>query len=373
MIPMDIVFKRLFSVNLCHRYYENRLSNDFLIVPTALTQNRMRDYGLLFRQTATGMTVLYEENPNQEGPRKALQESLRFSFMLQSRNPWLLNYSDLPLDLPPGQLYCLNNLKDNVQDGQLLLTRAAFVSRQDALELKPLVFQYRDASPESDAELRITDEGGVVKVTQQVRVVEGHAVWTIDLRGPGPGAYRMEIDGTEKNRFYASDELEGQKVFGLVDIVHSPQVPKGYQFTDPDHDHAVLPKTYLVEIDNRKTYWKFYVVLKYQLKGVKPEAWPAGWPENWAVVNPAQPSVKIEPRPAGMKTLADGNLAVPFVSDTPMALQEEPVKGLALKKVTGNGNGTVIREMGNLPNPSVGSVVPDPGESKVFSEVFVCI
>jgi hypothetical protein len=370
---MDIVFKKLFSVDLRHRYYKNRVSKDFLVTPTTLTQRRMLAHGLLFRQTATGMTVLYEENPDQEGPRRALQESLRFSFTLQPRNPWLLNYSDLPLDLPPGHVYYLSNLNDNVREGQLLLTRNAFVSPDDALELKPLVFQHRDALRGSDAEMRIKDEGGLVKVRQRTRVVEGYATWTIDLRGQGPGAYRMEINGTEKGRFYASEGLEGQKVFALVDLLHSPQVPEGYRFTDPDHDHAVVAKTYLVDIDNRKTFWKFYVVLKYRLKGVKPEDWPAGWPEDWAVVNPARPSVKIEPRAVGIKTLADGNLAVPFVSDTPLDLQEEPVKGLVLKKVTGNGNGAAIREMGNLPNPSVGGVVPDPGEGKVFSEVFVYI
>lgn len=373
MSPVDIVFKDLFSISLRHRYYANGVSQDFLIVPTALTQSRMRDYGLLFRQTATGMTVLYEEDPALKGPRRAFQETLRFSFMLQPRNPWLLNYSDLALDLPSGRFYYLNNLNDNVLGGRLLLTRAAFVSSQDVLSLKPLVFQHRDALPGPDAELRITDEFGKVRVSRQARVVEGYAVWTIDLRGCGPGSYRMEINGTEKERFYASDELEGRKFFGLIDVLHGPQVPESYRFTDPEQGNAIEARTYHVEIDNRKTYWKFYVVLKYQLKGVKPEDWPAGWPEDWAVVNPEQPSVEIKSPPGSRKTLADGNLAVPFVSDAPLPLKEAPVKGLALKKVSGNGNGTTLREVVNLPKPPVGAVVPDPEEDKIFSEVFVYI
>jgi hypothetical protein len=375
-MEMETVFQRLFSVDIRHRYYRDGVSRDFEIEPTSLTRRLMGNYGLLFRKTAAGFSLLYEADPTDsthQKLRKSLEENLRFSFLLQGRDHRLLNYSDLPLDLPAGSVYSLNNLKDNVENGRLLLTRSSFLSSEDALPAKPLMFQYRHPLTGSGPELRILDETGATVKRERLTAGEGDALWAVDLRAHGPGQYRLDVDGTEQARFYASNEPAGQGIFAMIDILHGSHVPAAYRFADPGQDPTVKPKTYIMEIDTRRTHWKYTVVLKYRLKDKKPEEWPPGWPEDWAVLVPGDPTVKIQPRPGEIKTVADGNLAVPFVADTPLPLQDEPVKGIALKKVNGNGNGSGLRELQNLPNPSLDGIVPVPEENKVFSEVFVYI
>jgi len=373
---METVFQNLFSVDIQHRYYRDGVSRDFEVVPTPRTGRLMENYGLLFRKKAGGFKLLYEADPTDplyRKPRRSLEEELRFSFLLQWKNFRLLNHSDLPLDPPPGSVYYLNNLHHTIEGGKLLLSRSSFLSSQDLLQSKPLMFQYRTALTGPGAHLQVMNEAGETVKRERVMAFEGRASLQVDLRAHGPGPYRLEVDGTEAARFYASDDLEGRKVFALVDILNSGHVPTAYRFTDPEQDHAVTSKAYIVEIDTRRTYWKYNVVLKYRLRNEAPEEWPPGWPGDWAVVVPGHPTVKIEPRPGEIKTLGDGNLAVPFVADTPLPLREEPLKGIGLKRVNGNGDGAVLRELDNLPNPSLDGVVADRKEKKVFSEVFVYI
>lgn len=373
---METVFQNLFSVDIQHRYYRDGVSRDFEVVPTPLTCRLMENYGLLFRKTAGGFNLLYEADPTDplyRRPRRALREELRFSFLLQWKNFRLLNHSDLPLDAPPGSVYYLNNLNQKIEGGKLLLSRSPFLSSQDSLLSKPLMFQYRTALTGPGADVQVINEAGETVKRERVMAFEGRALWPVDLRAHGPGPYRLEVDETEEARFYASDDLVGRKVFALVDILKNDHVPAPYRLTDPEQDHAVTPKAYIVEIDTRRTYWKYNVVLKYRLKDTAPADWPPGWPGDWAVVVPGRPSVRIEPRPGEIKTLADGSVAVPFVADTPLPLREEPLKGISLKRVNGNGNGAVLRELDNLPNPPLDGIVPNRDENKVFSEVFVYI
>ena len=66
-------------------------------------------------------------------------------------------------------------------------------------------------------------------------------------------------------------------------------------------------------------------------------------------------------------------LAVPFVSDAELPLQQAPINGVQLKRSNGAGNGSGIREIENLPNPSVTSIVPNDSENKIYSEIFIYV
>ncbi len=376
---MKFEFPRLFDVEIHHHYYTTKISRDFVITPTRACQSLMRDYELLFRTTARGFSVYYareEMNAGPSHPLKPIEENVKFSFMLRSRKRYLLNFSNLPLDIPSGAIYYMNNLNDNIQQDALLLTADAnseFLTALDAIEFKPLVFQHRFESQNPSAEIEILDEHSNTVIQKTVGAVDGEFNHRVDLRRREPGRYTLYIEGAPEDRFYAGDERIGRDIFALIDIYHHDNVSESYRFTDPLNNHTPLPKTYVVKIDNRKTFWKYYLVLKYRLNDQTPEEWPADWPGNWTIAIPSDPPIAIGPRVDEIRTMADGALATPFVSDVELPMLEKPVKGIRLESSNGNGNSGGIREIENLPNPSAASITPDDSDNKIYSEVFVYV
>jgi hypothetical protein len=376
---MKIIFEPLFAVEIYHFYYTSTFSEDFVVVPTAACRRLLQNYALIFRSNAKGFAVFYEafeDDSRNLHPIRPIAEDVRFSFRLQSKNPYLINFSDLPLDLAKRTIYYLHNRHDNPQNNELLLsadTVAAFVSQQDALKLAPLVFQYHLESSNPTAQLKILDEWSNSVITETKTVVEGVVDYPVDLRGLGPGKYTLTIDGVQKEQFYAAEELSGQNVFGLIDILRHDSVPAAYQFTNPAQNHDVAAKTYAVKINTRKTFWRYYVALKNRTKYPTPADWPNDWPDDWTIAYPSQQGVSIDPQPGALRTLVDGTVAVPFVADAALPLQQAPIKGIQLKKSQGSEHSSSLRFADNLPNPSIASIVPDISSNKIYSEIFIYV
>jgi len=379
---LQIRYEKLFEVEIYHNFYTNRISADFMIAPTAICRRLLRQYSLLFRTTVKGFAVFYEVAPagGDDGlPLKPIAEEVRFSFILRARNPLLTNYSELPLDIPPGAIYYLTNLNDNVRDGQLLLnsdTTSEFLTGQDVLELRPQVFRHRFDSANTVERLEIRDQFSNPVIRQSVPIVEGKFSYPINLRPVGAGLYTLMIEDGDTARFYASDELTGQNVFGIIDLFRSAHVPQNYQFTDASHDHAVSRKSYAIKIDNRKTIWKYFLVLKYHpFKDKPPSEWPKKWQKKLKIIYPSEPPIELTPQIENVRTMADGNPAIPFESPTALPLQEAPIKGIHLQpNGDGNGNGSdFLRRIDNLPTPAIASVLPNVTDNKIYSEIFIYI
>lgn len=363
---MKIQFDILFEVEIYHNYYNSGISEDFNIVPTSISQKILRNYGLLFRKTSKGFVVLYEYvlELEQKHPLKPIEENIKFSFILQSKNPYLINYSNLPLDKKPNQIYRLHNLNDNQQNGNLLLTSddtINHVSQNDRIEIKPQLFQYSFESLNETAEMEILDElrNPVPKSKRNVAIVDGILNYLVNLQSFAPGKYILKVDGDQKLEFYSSDELVGKNnVFGVIDIFRNDSVPNLYQFTKPNND--VKQKTYQVKIDNRMTYWKYYIVLKYRVKDVKPDDFSLTYPDSNGT------NVKFES--LNKEELADGTVTFPFLSNIELPLKQVPVKGIKLDKTNSNGNRL---EIANLPIPSVKTLTKIKNE--LYSNMYVYI
>jgi hypothetical protein len=377
---MNAAYKELFRITLSHYYYTSGQCADIRIKPTLRSRQLIKDYGLLYVETAEGIAVHYPAvagPSDQLIPLKPISEAVGFSFMLQSENPYLFNFSELPLDTSPSAIYYFNNLSANVQNGKLLVSAdsgSPFVSTLDTIELRPQQFDYRaDSGGATTADVEIRDAWDRSLVQETVPVVEGILNYRINLRRTSPGQFNFLVDGVSKLRFYADDQLIGRKVFGLINIYRDDSVPAAYQFTNPAQQHTVVPKTYRLEIDKRKTFWKYYVALKYRLKNQTPDEWPTDWPADWEIVYSPDPAVHIAPDAGKIKTLTDGTLAVPFIADTALPLQEAPIKSVQLKKTGHGANASGIREVDHLPNPSVKTIVPDDSDHKIYSEVFIYV
>lgn len=376
---MDAIYKKLFEIKLSHRYYTSGQCADIRIKPTPRCGQLLKDYGLLCVETAEGLTVRYPAVAGPESqlvPLKPVSESISFSFILQSENPYLLNFSDLPLNASPSAVYRFDNLAANVHEGKLLISADGdnpFVSALDAIELRPQQFNYRADHGTALAAVEIRDAWDLTLVQDTVPVLEGALNYRVDLRRNLPGAFNLLVDGVPQLAFYADDQLTRRNVFGLINIYRDDRVPVAYQFTDPVQQHAVLPKTYCLVFNRRMTFWKYYVALKYRLKNLTPDKWPKDWPDDWKIIYTPDPSVDIAPDAGNVKTLTDGTLAVPFTADAPLPFQETPIKNVQLKKTGPGANASGIREIDHLPNPSVRSIVPDASDGKIYSEVFIYV
>ncbi|NOZ26268.1 MAG: hypothetical protein GXO94_09300 [Nitrospirae bacterium] len=352
-------FRTLFEVEILHNYYKSGVSGDFRTEPSTSCLGTLEDHALLFRRTAGGFAVMYETSG--EGttePLKPLNGEIKLSFILTAENPFLLNYTDLPLQSPSAHIYHLHNMNDNQQDGDLLLTSGtstAYVSTEDRLELRPRYFRYSADSAGPSSEVEIRDERGRLIHGETVRVMNGKLEFPVDLRRREPGRFSLGIDGTTALEFYASDELAGRGAFGVIEIFVNDDVPPSYRFTA--QGGGVTGKRYSVKFDRRRTYWKYLVVLKYR-KDAAPEDLSVSYPD------PAVTFGREE-----LQTLSDGTKAVPFVSNVPLPMQSEPVKGIQLKKDGGNG----IFEIENLPNPSVRLVRPGIPDDRVYSDIYVYV
>ncbi len=379
---MKIQFNSLFDVEILHNYYLSQYLKNLDIVPTETCQRHLKNYGLLFKKTEKGFVVFYEviEETNADShPLRPITKNVRFTFLLQSKTRYLINFSDLPLKSPAKHLFYLSNMNNNPQSGKLLLssnTSSEFISSEDNLEFEPLVFTYQAESASSSVDIKINDQWSNTVTSETVAIVEGKLNFEINLRGHGPGKFSLLVDDIEVKKFYASDEVVGKNVFGLIDIFRDDRVPENYQFTDTDNNHDVLAKTFTARIDNRKTFWKYYVVLKYR-KDIDPQDLSIEFftqtdngngddddtdSGNGEITTSFERKTPIE--------RSDGLTAVPFISQAMLPLQEDPIKNIQLKKTSSNSSGMFT--IHNLTNPSAATITRDDG-GQFLSEIYIYV
>lgn len=358
---MKIDFQPAFAVDIRHDYYPDGISTDFQIVPSSDCCQLLKSNGLLFKETPGGFTVLYETDGSDGpvSPKRKIDNPLALSFILFSKTPFLLNYSNLPLDKTLDQIFYLSNRRKTPDDGRLLLSAAAdkeFLSVSDLLSLRPQRFQVNiDTIADSSLWELLDDRGGLVH-RQRVMTIEGTSTYLVDLGGKSPGAYVLRCDGDDHLQFYAADQLVGRSPFGVIEIAVDSQVDTAFAFVDAAG--KVQCRRYLLKLQARKTTWEYYVVAKYET-GLAPDD---------LQVSLDEPSVSFD-RQAAI-TLADGSTAVPFVADSELPLSRKPLKGITLHKKKGPSTAKLVID--NLPNPSVAELIPAGGDN-LISRVYVYV
>lgn len=358
---MKIDFQKAFAVDIQHDYYPDGVSTDFMVAPTPHCQELLNRYGLLFKETSIGFVVLYEttgvDGPPE--PKRPLDGLPELSFVLWSKSPYLLNYSNLPLDKTPDQIFYLSNRQKSLHSGQRLLSAdplGEFLSEVDLLSLQPQRIQVALETSADSVLWEVFDPQGTQKLRQRVVTVEGSNSYQIDLRTHTPGRYLLRRDGVDHFEFYSADRLVSGFPFGLIEIAGDSTVSNDFTFVTSSGD--VQFRRYQLKLQARKTTWEYLIVAKYETE-----------------VKPSDLTVTLEDPPVTFArqsavTLADGSSAIPFVAGTPLSLRQQPLKGIALSKK--KGSSTPKLDIDNLPNPTVSEVIPAGGDS-VISRVYVYV
>jgi hypothetical protein len=340
---MNIKYDILFQVDLIHTYYR-RKGSDFIVEPTERTRSLLNRYGLLFKKTQAGFVVLYEVNADGSGGTKAVrpvEEDLVLSFATTSASPYVLNYSDLPLDRPNERIYRFHNVRENRQNNLLLLsadTAKPAVTGQDLVPLRPCLFHHAIAAA-VPLEIELKHELLGTVVNTRIAPVEGVVDIPVDVRRFSPGMFQLKAGGQSALSFYAGDELTAAPVFGMVDIFHTAAVPAASRFADANG--RVTPRTYTVRFNHRETYWRYNVALKYD----------ASIDEQDLSVQHPDGTVTFR-REAVQETPGQGKI-ISFLSNKALALQEQPVQNIILGRKTNGNQRTLMKDLPNAPITSL--------------------
>lgn len=365
---MQIAYDNLFHVEIAHSYYPmnglHRLASDLCIFPSSICLERMKDLGLLFKPKPHGFTVIYEADRTPEGkflPRRPITDPVKFTFYLVQKNPCLLNFSNLPLPPPKSKvIYRMHNRQDSVRHNQLLLTAhgdSQFLTAEDQIQHKPGRFTLSFETSKASVYVELKNERGDLVEGERIFPQKNRINLPVMLQAHPPGTYTLFLDGKKDSTFYVDDEIKGRNIFGVVEIFHSAGVIEPYQFLDANNLAAT--KTYTINIDQRRVFWKYYVVKKHQ-KAVDSNDLTITSPTTDLIFT-RLPDI----------TLSNGLTAAPFVSDSSCQMSAAPRKGITLTKANGNGDGAF--EIENLANATPMNLKPDKDNDSFYSEIFIYI
>lgn len=156
-------YLRLMRVSIRHNYYyrSNGECPDFSIRPTSASAALMQTLGLLFKDEVTGFSILYDVRRRdillsylrrQEWPPKSNHCWTRLSFVLSLKNPYFLNFTDLPIDLnPANQNFYFTNQNARLQRDQIVLNPD---QEQELLRVVPVQFGVPVSNAVKDVEVQ---------------------------------------------------------------------------------------------------------------------------------------------------------------------------------------------------------------------------
>ena len=346
-------FQKLFAIDMAHNFYVDGMPRQLHIIPTEECQHTMRNYKLIFRPKEGGCLVLSRSD---ELGKMLLKKniSLKLSFMIQSADPFFINYTDLPLTSTKN-IYYFNNLEANINgDGQKLLHKDEFVNARNQIVARQPYFNHQFGEPISTAKLWVEDEEGNEVWTQGIEANKIES-YPIDLRYEPTGKYVLKAEGGYSFDFYTT-LVNPEMYLGFIDVFLTDNVTADYRAIVED---GVVSQGYVIHFNNRATRWKYFLIPKgkakeqdeYKVESVKKEV-EFSEPEEVRLVN--------------------GVLAHMIVSKNAIPLKEHPVDKFLLQ-MKKNGKGVTMTI--NLPTPAIHMIKPQSinDNQKIFSEVYVSI
>lgn len=104
-------YRELLGIVQMHSYYEGSVARDFEFRPTPETRDILRNYFLNFKQMPFGF-LLYYHNENSPRIIDALPPKTKLTFLIQTRSPKFVNFSNIPF-IGEGEALYFNNLNED--------------------------------------------------------------------------------------------------------------------------------------------------------------------------------------------------------------------------------------------------------------------
>ena len=124
-------FKKLISVEILHNFFVNKIFDRFKIKPKGSCQSMMKNYGIIFKTTQNGFTLLYEENNRFRG--RAFNGEFTLHYDLKFLDDNFLSYTNIPYE--KKQKIILSNLfKNNKKNNKIQLHKNEYVDKNCVVE-----------------------------------------------------------------------------------------------------------------------------------------------------------------------------------------------------------------------------------------------
>ena len=281
-------YQTLLSVQVEHAYYSNKLCPCLDFHPTAETRRIFDNTGLLFKPTAQGIQVVYDE-ANPQALELYAQEPMSFDFRVFSSSPDFRAFTE-PFDAEfDGLLYIDNNDAPRSDDtGRVLVPAARFIPLAD--------IETAENQARRKHELKKRQQSGSLDKAESK-----------ELSG-------LEARGSQE-RQQDSVLLECGELLSQRDRLRPPDLL--LRIFAQDSSGSLLQTwrerqtTYLIEFENRRRYWKYYLLGSMVNEDN---------PSQDLYIAEAERRFKFET--LGEERLPDRSLAYTFRSEQPIPLKE---------------------------------------------------
>jgi hypothetical protein len=302
----SIGYGYFFRVELLHKYFANNICNDFVIIPSVLTQATLNGNKMLARQYGN---TLYGALQVDDAGKAFMTPSnnLQLTFFLRLNNPVFFNYTNLPSVYQSGKIYYYTNRNNNVSNSKNFLSQPIafsntttyhpgdlapdangvmfecistctgifpsnanstnwmpidknrYTSESDALQWMPSISTFTFSSVQTGAAIQVfafnTANGSFTTSVLSKTITFGQSTksFKLDLSVLSPGKYRLVINNVAQF-IYINDELGTNPAFAVIEIFNDSNLPAAYKLLTGTTLNSPL---YSINFLNRATIWKY--------------------------------------------------------------------------------------------------------------------
>lgn len=339
----NIYFNTLLKISLSHEYHADGLCNELEIKPTRSTLSLLNKYGILFKKTGSGATLLYESPDGSTTMKVPVEEELKFTFLFTVNNPAFYTFSDIEFGSEPLSTFYFNNLNP-VINGQNHTILDSKLTSPIKLETRLLTVNKLDSTVKFFIIKNIKDE----EFKYYFDIKSGES--KVRLSDFLPGKYTIEQFDFSHNKvgttytYYYNDEIFSSNLLGVIEL-----------FIDSSFNPA-NPVTYLFNFKSRPTIWRYNILKK--------PATPSLTSDN---ITAATISVKHEPDNPADEIIfkpPTGTDPIVILSNNAVKMKEKGYDKIRLKR-----NTEIL--ISNLPNSSAEKIENDG--SNWLSDIYVYV
>lgn len=278
---MQIKYAELLRLSVEQLFYQNKICRqyktgpdlDILIVVTETCLNVMRRMDLVFRNTDTngGLIILSRVSDKNAAGNDLLRFPARkeyaLSFLMILKNPYVINFNDLPAQPANDRIYYFSNeINDAAAPrNNLHLTKDASGVNGVNDSIKKSSENYRFhhtavVAPDT-AKVKHILTGEVIAPKSLVSQ-GGQSHLIFDLSALPSGKCQLLINNIPADEFYYLGKISGQLVFGVIELLLSQTLAANYRIIEPDRSLTPLRPLYMIRFINRQILWRYTIHLQ---------------------------------------------------------------------------------------------------------------